>query len=82
MTLSHLLAWARDKTRFQCVCDYSDFCEEYLSFISGGLQAVIVSQNEQHYRFFQYREDGGFKEPLIQSPHTSCRKVFSPICAR
>lgn len=30
------------------------------SFIFDGLQAVIVSQNENHYRFFQYRSEGNY----------------------
>ncbi len=60
MTLSQLIEWAKNKNRFQTIDDYSSFCEEYLSFITDGLQAVIVSQNENHYRFFQYREDGNF----------------------
>ncbi len=60
MTLSQLVKWAKNKSRFQTLDDYAFFCEEYLSFIFDGLQAVIVSQNENHYRFFQYREDGNF----------------------
>lgn len=60
MTLSQLVEWAKNKSRFQTLDDYAFFCEEYLSFIFDGLQAVIVSQNENHYRFFQYREDGNF----------------------
>lgn len=60
MTLKQLVAWAKDKTRFRSVEDYASFCEEYLGFIYTGLQAVIVSQNENQYRFFQYKEDGNF----------------------
>lgn len=60
MTLRQLIIWAKDKTRFTSVCDYANFCEEYLGFIYNGLQAVIVSQNENHYRFFQYKDDGNF----------------------
>ena len=60
MNLDQLMAWAQDKTRFQGPSDYADFCEAYLDFMFDGLQAVIVSQNENHYRFFQYREDGNF----------------------
>lgn len=52
MTLAELVAFAKDKTRFRTIDDYSAFCEQYLSFIQDGLQAVIVSQNENHYRFF------------------------------
>lgn len=60
MTLNQLITWAKDKTRFTSVSDYADFCEKYLEFLYDGLQAVIVSQNENHYRFFQYKEDGNF----------------------
>ena len=60
MTLNQLITWAKDKTRFTSVIDYADFCEKYLEFLYDGLQAVIVSQNENHYRFFQYKEDGNF----------------------
>lgn len=60
MRLIELTDWAKDKTRFQTIPDYSAFCEEYLAFIFDGLQAVIVSQNENHYHFFQYKEAGSF----------------------
>lgn len=60
MTLAELVSFARDKRRFQTIDDYAAFCEKYLSFIYDGLQAVIVSQNENHYRFFQYKQDGNF----------------------
>ena len=60
MNLLQLVEWAKDKNRFQTIEDYSVFCEEYLSFIFDGLQAVIVSQNENHYRFFQYRAEGNY----------------------
>lgn len=60
MKLSQLILWAQDKNNFLSTDSYSDFCEKYLTFIFDGLQAVIVSQNENNYRFFQYREDGNF----------------------
>lgn len=60
MTLLQLVEWAKDKNRFQVIDDYSAFCEEYLAFIVDGLQAVIVSQNENHYRFFQYQAEGNY----------------------
>lgn len=60
MILRRLVQWAKDKSRFENINDYSRFCEEYLSFIYDGLQAVIVSRNENHYRFFQYKDDGYF----------------------
>jgi hypothetical protein len=58
--LSQLLAQVRNKTNFMTFEDYSSFCEKYLEFIFENLQAVIVSQNETQYRFFQYKKDGNF----------------------
>ncbi|MDR2756183.1 MAG: hypothetical protein LBC20_10795 [Planctomycetaceae bacterium] len=60
MKLSQLLEYAKDKTNFTNLENYSVFCEKYLSFIFENLQAVIVSQNETQYRFFQYQKDGNF----------------------
>ena len=60
MTLGMLVEWAQNKARFKTIEDYALFCENFLVFIEQGLQAVIVSQNENHYRFFQYRSDGNY----------------------
>jgi hypothetical protein len=60
MTLKKLLAKATDKEKFKTIQNYIDFCSEYLEFIEDNLQAVIVSQNEHHYRFYQYKKDGNF----------------------
>jgi len=74
MTLRQLVEWAKEKPRFESVDDYSNFCAEYLSFIYDGLQAVIASQNENHYRFFQYKDDGFFN---VSRPINS--RLFIPI---
>ena len=60
MTLQKLVERAIEKPKFRDLADYLNFCADYLKFIDGGLQASIVSQNENHYRFFQYRKDGYF----------------------
>jgi hypothetical protein len=60
MNLSTLVSHATDKTRFLTVQHYIDFCARYLEYIETGLQARIVSQNEQHYQFFQYTQDGHY----------------------
>ncbi len=60
MNFADLLSHATDKDRFHTVADYMDFCARYLEYIENSLQARIVSQNESHYQFFQYREEGGF----------------------
>ncbi|MDL2228167.1 hypothetical protein LJC30_04700 [Odoribacter sp. OttesenSCG-928-L07] len=40
---------------------YIKFCDEYLKYITDNLQAIIVSQNENHYQFFQYKKEGNFQ---------------------
>jgi len=60
MKLKSILNIATDKNKFQSIADYADFCLNYLEFIKTNLQAVIVSRNENHYRFFQYKKDGTY----------------------
>ena len=57
MSLSNLVNHATDKERFHTVDNYIDFCARYLEYVETGLQARIVSQNESHYQFFQYKQD-------------------------
>lgn len=58
MSLTDLVATAVHKQNFITLTDYVTFCLRYLDFAAHGLQAVIVSQNEPNYRFFQYKADG------------------------
>jgi hypothetical protein len=60
MNLADLIIYATDKGKFQTLGNYIAFCTRYLEFVATGLQARIVSQNESHYQFFQYRQDGSF----------------------
>lgn len=60
MTLNKLVNTVTNKDKFQSISDYTDFCLTYLEFIKTKLQAVIVSRNENHYRFFQYKQDGTY----------------------
>ena len=60
MKFSDLVNHATDKERFHSVEHYIDFCARYLEYVETGLQARIVSQNESHYQFFQYRKEGSF----------------------
>jgi len=60
MKIKQLLDIATDKNRLFSISDYIDFCLRYLEFIKDNLQAVIVSRNENNYRFFQYKEDGTY----------------------
>jgi len=58
--IHELVAIAEDKTNFLSLEDYIGFSRRYLDFAVSGLQAVIVSQNENHYRFYQYTSEGNF----------------------
>lgn len=60
MNLTNLINYASDKQRFKNIENYIDFCASYLDFVQEGLQARIVSQNEIHYQFYQYKEDANF----------------------
>lgn len=63
MTIKQLAKRATEKSNFTTIQGFIDFCRDYLAFIAtdGSLQAVIVSQNENHYRFWQYGEQGNFQ---------------------
>lgn len=52
MSLVDLVNHATNKERFGTIQDYIAFCRNYLQFIATGLQARIVSQNENHYQFY------------------------------
>lgn len=60
MNLTDLVNHATDKERFSTIEDYMTFCEKYLTYVDTELQARIISQNENHYQFFQYRQEGSF----------------------
>ncbi|MCC6125656.1 MAG: hypothetical protein IT426_11885 [Pirellulales bacterium] len=60
MNLKQLLTKASRKENFTRLSDYLDFCVRFLEFVEEGLQAVIISQNEQHYCFYQFKRDGSF----------------------
>lgn len=59
-TLWEIMSWVSQKERFEKIEDYIEFSKYYLEFISMELQAEIIAQNENNYRFFQYRRDGEY----------------------
>lgn len=61
MKLTDLTKIAINKDRFSNLTDYIDFCKSYLNYIKDNLQATIISQNEHHYQFYQYNEEGYFQ---------------------
>ncbi len=60
MSLKKLVSRATDKERFAKLEDFVDFALELLDFAASGLQAVIVSRNEPHYNFWQFKGDGSY----------------------
>lgn len=60
MNLKKLVAIASNKEKFERLEDYLGFARDFLSFSANGLQAVIVSRNEPHYNFWQYKQDGSY----------------------
>lgn len=58
MNLPEIVKFAINKENFSQLNDYIEFTKAFLNIIPGHLQAVIVSQNENHYCFFQFKEDG------------------------
>ena len=60
MKLNNLVTNACNKELFNKPSDYISFALSYLEFIKANLQAVIVSRNENHYQFFQYKKDGTY----------------------
>jgi len=61
MTLKQIVNNAKDKSQFKNLQGYINFCSEYLKYVSDNLQAVIISQNENHYCFYQYDKSGNFQ---------------------
>jgi len=60
MTLKQLLANVTDKGRFSSIEAYVEFTRAFLGYVTEHVQATIVSQNEPHYHFWQYRKEGHF----------------------
>lgn len=60
MNLTEIVSTAVDKKNFLSVADYLKFSRLFSTFLTTGLQATIVSQNENHYCFYQYKDDGYF----------------------
>ena len=61
MNIKKLVAKALDKKNFANLRGYIDFTQEFLEFTAEHLQAVIVSQNENHYNFYQYDKHGNYQ---------------------
>jgi hypothetical protein len=61
MTIKQLVKHATDKSKFQDLAGYINFCTDYLNYVEDNLQAIIVSQNENNYSFYQYKKEANFQ---------------------
>jgi hypothetical protein len=59
MTLPELVKLASKKENFAELKNYVEFCRAFTDFVGrpGNIQAEIVSRNESHYRFLQFKDD-------------------------
>ncbi|MGP2757379.1 hypothetical protein [Serratia marcescens] len=60
MSLNALIEHTIDKGNFLSVQAFLEYTIRFLEYIDSNLQARIISQNENHYEFLQYREEGSF----------------------
>lgn len=60
MNLADIVNHATNKGLFITLENYISFCLRYLAYTQTELQARIVSQNEIHYQFFQYKKEGHY----------------------
>ncbi|EMH4931759.1 TPA: hypothetical protein L3H01_004261 [Serratia marcescens] len=60
MNINALIEHTIDKDNFLSVQSFLEYTIRFLEYIDSNLQARIISQNENHYEFLQYREDGSF----------------------
>jgi len=80
MKLKQLASRAKDKNSFADLNAFIAFSTEYLDYVSEHLQAIIVSQNENHYHFFQYQREGHFQITRPINNHLmSNMRAFPPM---
>lgn len=60
-TLRELVDQTTRKENFQTIADYVEFCRIYLAYIVKHQRAAIIAQNENHYQFYQYDQEGGYQ---------------------
>ncbi len=82
MTLEQLLKIASEKENFKDLKDYTEFCSAFLDFVGtpANIQAEIVSRNESHYRFLQFKNDTfSITRPLNSNLLYTSKTVKQPL---
>lgn len=63
MNLVKLTQRATDRKAFACLDSFIAFSQSFLGYVNQAknIQAVIVSQNDNQYHFYQYKDDGNYQ---------------------
>ncbi|HZL33728.1 MAG TPA: hypothetical protein VFC78_00375 [Tepidisphaeraceae bacterium] len=62
MTAKALAEFAATKDNFATVEDFITFYRRFVEFVAAnGMHGTIISRNENHYHFYQYKADGDHK---------------------
>lgn len=61
MNIKPIIDKVKEKSNFNDIQGYIDFCSNFLKYTSDNLQAIIVSQTEHNYCFYQYNKAGNYQ---------------------
>jgi len=61
MMITTALNTVTDKNNFLSLSDYVSFATNFLEYLESNKQAIIVSQNEPTYNFFQYDQSASYQ---------------------
>jgi hypothetical protein len=61
ITIAQILDKVTNKENFKSLQDFIDFACYFLDYIEKNKQAIIVSQNEHIYNFFQYNKEADYR---------------------
>lgn len=59
--LRELANFAAHMNNFRALEDYIDFSERFINYLDNNHQAIIVSENEEKYRFYQFTQEADYK---------------------
>lgn len=83
-TLPALRTYAASKPNFATVANYLSFAQRFLDFTGDkkNIQAEIVSRNENHYQFLQWKKDGDFNVTRPLNGHLLYSAAQFPAAAK
>ncbi len=72
--LREFASFAAHMNNFRTLDDYINFSNRFLDYLDKNHQAIIVSENEEQYRFYQFTQEAGYK---VSRPFNSELKYSS-----